>query len=131
MEEARFEVDSSGKTKDKMQYIVNKFEDIQNWCGSRLSPDTDDYWNLMKEELKELSEKEIRYLLDKYYKPLKEVDVKENCEKILDTLRSALEEKEVEQKDKEQKEEVSSKNREELKDMLKDAFKDTDFKNIY
>lgn len=92
-QESRFEVGPNGETKDKMQYVVNKFEDVKNYCGSQFNPDTNEYWDLIKGKLKEFSEEEMWYLLREHLQPLIDSGGVKESDKITDTIRSIWKER--------------------------------------
>lgn len=79
--ESRFIVGPDG-VEDKQYHLVNKLKDIQNQCGRQFNPNQEDYWNLMKDKLKEFPEKDLDYLFHQYHL------LGENGKRIRDTVQS-------------------------------------------
>lgn len=125
--ESRFVAGPEG-VEDHQYHLVNKLEDIQNQCGRQYNQDQKDYWNLMKDKLKEFPEKDLDYLFHQYHL------LGENGKKIRDTVQSIWVERHEERvkRDKEkQVKKANSKRNDDLRDAAKKAFEGTDFKNVY
>lgn len=124
--ESRFIAGPEG-VEDKQAYLINKMKDIQNQCGCQSNPDQEDYWNLMRDKLKEFSGEDLDYLFHQYHL------LGENGEKIRETVRSVWAERHNEwiKKEKQTKKSNPQKGVDDLRDAAKKAFEGTDFKNIY
>jgi len=79
--ESRFIAGPEG-VEDKQAHLINKMKDAQNQCGRQFNPDQADYWNLMKDKLKEFPREDLDYLFRQYHL------LGENGEKIRDTVQS-------------------------------------------
>lgn len=123
--ESRFIAGPEG-VKDEKAHLINRIKDFENQCGYKFNPDQEDYWSLMKDKLKEFSKEDMDYLFVQHH------FLGENEEKIIDTVQSILDERRKEQikKIKNQKT-APPKGADDLRDVAKEAFKDTGFKNIY
>lgn len=126
--ESRFIAGPEG-VEDEQAHLINRMKDIENQCGRQFNPDQENYWNLMKDRLKEFSRKDLDYLFDQYHL------LGENGEKIRDTVQSIWADQHndwVKRKREEQtKKSRPKKGVDDLRDAAKKAFEDTDFKNIH